>query len=101
MPADLGLQRSLSRLTNGMGFDMHNRRVYKLFVFAVASLFLASLHAQVSTMAALGGIVADSSGAQVGGANVTLRSTQTGFNATTTTDSSGAFRFSSIPPGVY
>ena len=47
------------------------------------------------------GTVVDSSGAAVPGADVNLSSSETGFNETTKTSESGAFRFALVKPGKY
>ena len=55
------------------------------------------LRAQVG--ASISGSVADSSGAGVGGATVTVRSLETGATRTSTTSDSGSCRFPSLPLG--
>ena len=55
--------------------------------------------AQVS--ANLSGVVTDSSGAAVSGATVTAKSVDTGISRTSTTGSSGRYRFFALPVGVY
>jgi hypothetical protein len=56
-------------------------------------------HAQVS--ATLSGIVADSSGAVVPGATVTVTNVATGISASSNSDESGKYDFLSLPPGKY
>jgi hypothetical protein len=47
------------------------------------------------------GVVHDSSGAGIGGANLVLKSAETGATRTVTTDSDGAFQFPGLPAGAY
>src|SRR5579871_1771370 len=47
------------------------------------------------------GELSDPSGAVVAGAKVVLKDQQKGFTFTTTSDSSGRYLFSTIPPGTY
>ncbi len=60
----------------------------------------AAARAQFDTATVLG-LVADSSGAAVPGALVTLRQDATGSVATTTTDGAGAFQFLTVRVGTY
>ncbi len=53
------------------------------------------------TTASLGGAVADSTGASLPDAKVTLRNVGTGFTQSAATDSGGAFLFSRLPIGNY
>lgn len=57
--------------------------------------------AQDYTSGALVGTVADADGAPVAGASVSLTSEDQGFTRTTSSGSSGAFRFTALPPGSY
>jgi hypothetical protein len=47
------------------------------------------------------GTITDSSGAAVPNAKVTITDTNTGINRTTTTNESGNYNFSDVPPGTY
>ncbi|MBZ5677635.1 MAG: TonB-dependent receptor [Acidobacteriia bacterium] len=47
------------------------------------------------------GVVADSSGAVVPGSDVTLTNQRTKTKTSTVTDNQGAYKFLSVPPGVY
>ena len=60
----------------------------------------ASAYAQTGT-SALTGTVLDKSNSVVPGATVTLTQTAVGLVRTTTSNSSGLFRFSALPPGAY
>ena len=56
---------------------------------------------QTNTTGDVAGTVADSSGAIVPGATLTLTSLATGAARSTTANSAGEFRFSQLPPGRY
>src|ERR1700678_2786372 len=56
---------------------------------------------QTNTTGDVAGIVADSSGAIVPGATLSLTSVATGATRSTTSNSSGEYRFSQLPPGRY
>src|SRR5262245_7696710 len=53
------------------------------------------------TTASLGGTVLDATGASVPGANVTVHNLDTGYTQVVSTDSAGAFLFSSLSVGNY
>src|SRR5579872_1925451 len=59
------------------------------------------LSAQSLVSGDLTGTVTDPTGAVVSGAAVTLKNTGTGQTLNTTSNSSGAYRFSLLPPGSY
>jgi hypothetical protein len=67
-----------------------------LFVFAHAPQVVAQ-----STTASMLGVVRDSSGAVVPGAQVTVTNTGTSFNRTVTTDNEGSYLFTDLPIGSY
>ncbi len=80
--------------------------VKKILIGSLALLVIAlmtapSLMAQSLVSGDLTGTVTDPSGAVVSGATVTLKSDSTGATRTTTTNSSGAYRFSLLQPGSY
>lgn len=67
-----------------------------------ALLLCIQLEAQTRAFtASLGGTVSDPSGSVVSGARVTLTSSERGISRTYTTDASGAFTLSLLPPAVY
>src|SRR5215471_20289571 len=69
-------------------------------VFSVVAMFSStSVHAQFT--ANIQGTVEDPSGAAVAQAKVDLVNTVTQVSATTTTDTSGSYRFLSLAPGSY
>jgi Carboxypeptidase regulatory-like domain len=72
-----------------------------LCAFSLLSLGAALVSAQTATTGALTGTVTDPSGAVIAGATVTLTDNGTGQSRTTTSDSSGSFKFSLLPPGNY
>ena len=71
-------------------------RLFTLWIF-VCTLVCA----QTRDTAALVGDIVDSQGASIVGATVTLTSVQTGQTRTTSSDSSGRYRFSLLPVGSY
>lgn len=68
-------------------------------VLIVMALFVLPVHAQYR--ASLQGTVADSSGAMVPGAQLTLTDNETNHALTTKSDGSGNFSFSELPPSTY
>ena len=73
-------------------------------LFSLTLVLVGSFSSPASAQAFYGSIVgrvADSSGARVIGATVTLVSAGTSEKRTTTTDSTGAFRFVNLLPGLY
>src|SRR5579863_7079512 len=81
---------------------LSSRFVLSLFLcLAVISACTSPAWAQSATTGALTGVVSDPSGGVISGATVTLTSTTTGQVRTATTDASGNYKFSLIPPGTY
>jgi hypothetical protein len=72
-----------------------------LALLVIALLIAPSLMAQSLVSGDLTGSVTDPSGAVVPNATVVLKNNATGAQHTTTTTSSGAYRFSLLPPGSY
>ncbi|MGA2905519.1 MAG: TonB-dependent receptor, partial [Candidatus Korobacteraceae bacterium] len=72
-----------------------------LALLVIALLMAPSLMAQSLTSGDLTGTVTDPSGAVVTGATVTLKNNANGQTRNTTTNSSGAYRFSLLSPGGY
>ncbi len=70
------------------------------FLVALA-LAITCCYAQTVFSGNIQGVVTDPSGAAVAGATVGLRNLDTGVTATTTTATSGNYRFSSLQPGRY
>lgn len=62
---------------------------------------VCSLPAAAQYTANLRGAVTDASGASIQGATVLLKDVQTGAKQTSTTDGSGNYRFSTLPPGAF
>jgi len=80
---------------------MRNARLSLIAAFVVFLLALVpSVVAQI-TSGTITGVVTDTSGAVVAGANVTITSTQTGAARTATTSAEGAFSFPELSPGIY
>ena len=72
-----------------------------LAVLLVASCSSSLFGQNLASSASLSGIVADPQGARVGGATVTVSNLGQNFTRTFTTDSSGAYSFTLLPPAVY
>lgn len=68
---------------------------------AVLSACVSPIFAQTSSTGALTGTVTDPSGAVISGATVTATNVGTGQSRSTTTDSSGSYKFGLLPPGNY
>jgi len=60
-------------------------------------LFFAAAFAAFGQTATINGIVTDSSGAVIPGAQVTLTNTETGLNQKATSSGSGAYNFNLLP----
>jgi carboxypeptidase family protein/TonB-dependent receptor-like protein len=74
-------------------------KVFALLVFVSFSVNRAFAQSVVS--GEVDGTVTDPAGAVVPDASVNLNSTETGFNASTTTGANGEFRFALLKPGNY
>jgi hypothetical protein len=72
-----------------------------LVCFVVVLICASAALAQTAGTGALTGTVTDPSGAVISGATVTITNLGTGQSRTTTTDSSGSYKFSLLPPGNY
>src|SRR6476660_8150985 len=79
-------------------------RIARFSLIAAFVVFLLALVpsavAQI-TSGTITGVVTDTSGAVVAGANVTITSTQTGGVRTSTTSAEGSFSFPELSPGIY
>jgi hypothetical protein len=80
------------------GALLQMKKLIVMFVFA-AILFSACKDIAAQSVSGMTGTVVDSSGAVVPGATVTLTNKVRGLTFTQITNSSGAYRFSDIPPG--
>ena len=76
------------------------QRFFACVTWILVLLSSSALWAQYTT-ASLGGTVADSSGATVADAKITVRNTETGFTQTTSSGSSGTYLFPRLPVGSY
>ncbi len=77
-------------------------RTMKIAAQALAMFCILALAAFAqSDNASISGIVKDPSGAVVTGANVTVTNEGTGFERKTTTNESGFYTITNIPPGFY
>ena len=81
------------------------KKVFKFFalsaVLACFALFAGSVFAQTSTTGSIEGTVTDSTGAAVPGVAVRVTSPNLISAQTATTDDSGRYRISNLPPGRY
>src|SRR5580704_8626152 len=73
----------------------------KFTVFVLLIFGAQSLWAQSAGTSGLAGTVKDPSGASIPNVTVTLTSNSTGQVRTATTEASGEYRFSLLPPGDY
>ncbi|MEQ1765022.1 MAG: TonB-dependent receptor [Pyrinomonadaceae bacterium] len=72
-----------------------------VFALLAAFVLISSSTLAQSGTSSVNGTVADAQGQVVAGATVKLTSTGQGTTRTATTDGSGAFGFSAVPPGAY
>jgi Carboxypeptidase regulatory-like domain len=72
-----------------------------LRLWSLLILLLICLPAFAQYSSNVQGVVSDPAGAAINGASVQLRNSDTGVTATDTTNGSGNYRFSSLPPGNY
>src|SRR5262249_53088831 len=86
-----------------MTFRNHPR--FNFLTLMIASLFaialVASVFGQQAATATIEGAVTDPNGAVVPGAKVTIKNVDTGLTREITTDNSGIYRFTALPPGTY
>src|SRR5215813_656598 len=82
---------------------MKSRLVLCVFtmMLALAVAFSGSAKAQSTTDGAIGGTVADSSGAMVPNASITVTNPSTNNQVNGATDGSGRYLITHLPPGVY
>src|ERR1700722_4123116 len=82
---------------------MHRNFVFRLFLLLSLGVFLHSgvLFAQSGNSGTISGVVKDPSGAVVAGAAVTIHNPVSGYDRSTTSDSTGSFTFSNIPLNPY
>src|SRR6201988_1793176 len=82
---------------------MHRNFAFRLFSCLSLAIFLhaGALFAQSGNSGTINGVVKDPSGAVVAGAAVTIHNPVSGYDRTTTTDSTGSFTFSNIPLNPY
>ena len=80
-----------------------NRTLKCVSICALAALLLmfvgaSGVQAQSASTGALSGTVTDPSGGSISGATVTATNIGTGQSRTTTTDASGSYKISQLPP---
>src|ERR1700722_3547623 len=79
---------------------MYIRR-FPLLCLALTTLIWIPLVFGQSVTATLVGTVSDNSGAVIGDAKVTITEQRTGASLTQSTNSSGNYEFTFLPPGIY
>ena len=79
---------------------MQLRRAFPLSILAIVFWFAMLASAQSPTTGQIAGVVKDATGAVVAGAKITLTSSA-GVERSTTSDGSGHYAFSLLPPGTY
>src|SRR5579864_1156480 len=82
---------------------MHRNFIFRLFSFFSLGVFLHAgvLFAQSGNSGTINGVVKDPSGAVVTGATVSIHNPVSGYDRSTTSDSTGSFTFSNIPLNPY
>src|SRR5579864_3737066 len=82
---------------------MHRNFAFRLFLFLCLGVFLDAgvLFAQSGNSGTINGVVKDPSGAVVTGATVSIHNPVSGYDRSTTSDSTGSFTFSNIPLNPY
>ncbi len=70
-------------------------------VLAAGSMVSTQVFAQTTISGDISGSVTDPTGALIGGAKVTVVSTDKGVTQTVTTNAAGTFRISLLKPGLY
>ena len=75
--------------------------LFALFTMLLVAASVQLAMAQTAETGALAGTVTDPSGAIIAGASVTATNIGTGQARTVTTDASGSYKFSLLPPGNY
>src|SRR6202008_2428763 len=85
------------------GGEMQRNFIFRLFLLLGLGIFLhaACLFAQSGNSGTINGVVKDPSGAVVAGAAVTIHNPGSGYDRSTTSDSTGSFTFSNIPLNPY
>jgi hypothetical protein len=78
-----------------------SRTIFSVLVVLLAGILSISAVGQSLVSGDITGIITDPSGAVVPNATVTLKNNGTGQTQTSTTNSSGLYRFSLLPPGGY
>jgi hypothetical protein len=97
------LTKSVRNALSGRStFDASLRTVWAaIAILAVLTMGGSQLRAQSTTSGDIVGVVTDPSGAVLTNIQVTEKSVETGASQTQATNSSGAYRFSLLPPGHY
>ena len=81
--------------------NYRNLRIFAVLSFVICLLLSPLARAQSTVSGEVDGVVTDGTGATVAEAKVDLNSAETGYDASTTTNANGEFRFALLKPGKY
>src|SRR6266511_2116313 len=95
MENDLNFEGEITMTNRPLHFALRS-----LLLFALCALPFASAHAQSAT-ATLSGTVEDQNSAVIPGVSITVQNTGTSFERQASTNESGSFTISLLPPGTY
>src|SRR5262245_60642212 len=80
---------------------MIRKHRFALLACLLYTLSAPGLAQSIGSAGTVSGTVTDPNNAVIKGATVVIQNSVTGYRRTTTTDSSGAFRFTDVPPNNY
>src|SRR5260370_38610879 len=95
------MTEAVKRLVSCVWGRLRNSIVSLLVMVALVLSIPHSASAQGSASANLSGTVHDCTGAVVPDANITLRDPQKGTERKSSTNATGVYVFTSVPPGAY
>src|SRR5216684_4371716 len=107
MPGACAPAESMESISLSKGEVMSRGNWFSIVAIAVVLAIIQAFvmqppsHAQTVSTGAVAGVVTDPSGAAIAGATITATEKGTGFKRSASTDSSGSYRFSLLPPGDY
>src|ERR1700677_4244965 len=101
--AIFGFARSLKRSYRGLSMSLRFAFAARLTVFlaALLTINLGCVAFAQSPTGTIRGTVLDPTGAEVGGATITLTNLATNTSQTATTDKAGRYILNFVPPGTY
>src|SRR5450759_1870360 len=77
------------------------RHLPVLILLAVLAVLGVAIAAEAQTTGVITGSIKDAQGGVLPGVTLTLRNADTGVTRTSTTESTGEYRFAGLPPGRY